>query len=426
MKNLRLLAWLISFILLVSLIMIGASCGGQGGGSNDDQQNNPVLYNLQIDRHGNADINNSRGDAILSSMQSIITNNDGPGDIACNVNFSRNGEIGVFNVGTGIINSEGDFLAVNGLPGEIKVVNQINWCGGIAPNIIGCAPVPGVSLVVVRFDESQEGILWLHEYGHNKGLNHRNDPDAVMNGVIGPTHKRVNQSECDAYKNTATPSLVAARFPQFEALKDTMAIDDFVKQRFITGVPYENANKYGAKHVPGLLLMLSDSSNISYWPNIVVTLGIIGDERAVTPIINLIKQDQTGVLSRELYNTKTSAIMALGYLVNKNGNQEALNFLKGCLTPHAWDESQPNWKSPYQAARADRNMQLSSIAILGLTLSGHAEAIEALKSLKEPKESAEEKLFQSQISNTLDQAIGDCEEISKDGLLEYYRKNMKE
>ncbi len=426
MKNLRILAWLISLIVLVGLIMIGSGCGGHGNSGNDDQQDNPVLYNLQIDRHGNADMNNNRSDAILSSMQSIITTNDGSGDVACNVNFSRNGEVGVFNVGTGIINSQADFLAVNGLPGEIKVVNQINWCGGIAPNIIGCAPVPGVSLVVVRFDESQEGILWLHEYGHNKGLGHRNAPDAVMNGVIGPTHKKINQNECSAYQNTTAPSLASFEFPRFDALKDTMAIDDFVKQRFIRGVPYEDASKYGPKHVPGLLLMLSDSSNIAYWPNIVVTLGIIGDERAVTPIINLIKQDQTGILSRDLYSTKTSAIMALGYLVNKTGNQEALNFLKECLKPNAWDETQPNWHSPYQEAKSERNIQLSSMAILGLTLSGHPEAIEALKSLKAPKDSEDEKVFQSQVSNMLDQAIGDCEEISKNGLQEYYRKNMKQ
>lgn len=427
MKYLRLLAWLITFLLLIGLMTASIGCGGQGGnGGNGGDQNNAVTYNLRVDRHNSTAIDNNRTDAILASMQSIITINDGDGDVACNVNFNRNGEVGVFNSGFGVINSEADFVAVNGLPGEIKVVNQINWCGGIAPNIIGCAPVPGVSMVVVRFDESQEGILWLHEYGHNKGLGHRNDPNAVMNGVIGPTHKRVNQGECDAFRNTAVQAVASARFPTFETLQDTMAVDDFVKQRFIMGVPYEEALKYGEKHVPELLLMLSDSANIAYWPNIIVTLGIIGDERAVAPLMDIIKEDRQGVLSRDLYNAKTSAIMALGYLTNKSGNREALDFLKGCLNPHNWDDSQPAWSSPFQSARVDRNIQLSSIAILGLSLSGHPEAIEALQALKGPMESEEEKKFQSQISNTLDQAISECEEISRGGLLEYYRKKMKQ
>ena len=424
MKYLRLLAWLLSFLLLVGLMTFSIACGGGGNSGNGGDQSNPVSYNLRVDRHNTTDINNNRTDAILASMQSVITTNDGEGDVACNVNFSRNGEVGIFNTGTGFINSESDFIAVNGLPGEIKVVNQINWCGGIAPNIIGCAPVPGISMMVVRFDESQEGILWLHEYGHNKGLRHRNDPNAVMNGVIGPTHKRVNQGECDAFRNTAAPALAPAQFPRYEVLQDTMAIDDFVRQRFIRGVPYEDAIKYGEKHVPELLLMLSDSANITYWSNIIVTLGIIGDERGVAPLINLIKKDQEGVLSGDLYNAKTSAIMALGYLINKSGSREALDFLKDCLNPHNWNESQPGWNSPFQSAKVDRNIQLSSIAILGLTLSGHPEAIEALQALKEPMESEEEKKFQSQISNTLDQAISDCEDISRDGLLQYYRKNM--
>lgn len=422
MKYLRLLAWLISFLLLVGLMTISIGCGGQGNGS---EQNNPVTYNLRVDRHSSIDISNNRTDAILASMQSIITVNDGEGDIACDVNFDRNGDVGIFDVGSGFINSEADFLVVNSQPGQIKVVNQINWCGGIAPNIIGCAPVPGVSMVVVRFEESQEGILWLHEYGHNKGLGHRNDVDAVMNGVIGPTHKKINQGECDAFKNTAAPAVAPIQFPRFETLQDTMAINDFVKQRFIRGVPYEEALKYSEKNVPELLLMLTDSSNITYWSNIIVTLGIIGDERAITPLIDLIKGDQEGMLSRDLYNAKTSAIMALGYLINKSGNEEALDFLKDCLDPHNWDESQPTWSSPFQAARPDRNIQLSSVAVLGLTLSGHPGAIEALQALKNPMETEEQKKFQSQISNTLDQAIRECEDISTGGLLEYYRKNMR-
>ena len=69
--------------------------------------------------------------------------------------------------------------------------------------MIGCAPVPGNSLSVVRFTPSLEGILWAHEYGHNKWLNHRNDdPNAVMNGTIGSTRLRVNAPECTSYQNS--------------------------------------------------------------------------------------------------------------------------------------------------------------------------------------------------------------------------------
>ncbi len=105
----------------------------------------------------------------------------------------------MFTAGNGVINSAADFQQALNQPGFVKVVNQINWCGAILPNVIGCAPVPGNSMVVVRFTAAREGILWAHEYGHTKGLSHRNDPNAVMNPVIGPTRLRVNSAECTAY-----------------------------------------------------------------------------------------------------------------------------------------------------------------------------------------------------------------------------------
>lgn len=428
MKYLRLVAWLISFILLLVFVTIGVGCGGgsnTGNGNNNDDNGNVTTYNLKIDRHQNADLTNTRTDQILAEMQNIITTNDGSGDVACGINFTRNGPVGIFSIGTSIINSEVDFSSVNGLQGEVKVVNQINWCGGIAPNIIGCAPVPGKSMMVVRFDESQEGILWLHEYGHNKGLNHRDDPNAVMNGVIGSSHLRINSEECDAYQTISSSLLAGTYFPSMIQKKDTLPVGEFVRQKFVRGVPYEEAIKYTSKHLPELLLMLSDTANLVHWSNVVVTLGIIGDEKAVDSIVDLIKLDQQGKITTELYNAKTGAIMALGYLINRSGSQKALDFLKGCLNPHAWDDSQPDWDSPYQPLKEDRNIQLSSIAILGLTLSGHPEAISALEAIKEPKEDEIEKKFQAQISTTLDQSIGACQEISSNGLLEYYRKNMR-
>jgi len=46
-----------------------------------------------------------------------------------------------------------------------------------------------------------QGILWGHEYGHTKGLEHRNSgSNAVMYGSIGFNRRRVNRAECDAFR----------------------------------------------------------------------------------------------------------------------------------------------------------------------------------------------------------------------------------
>lgn len=188
--------------LLLGLLIAALSWVGCDSDDNDDR----VTYNVQISRFTTTPLTDARADEILTDKGTILQNVDSPGDVACNVEFIRNGPVTPFATGNGAINSQADFQAVNGLPGQVKVVNQINWCGGLVPNVIGCAPVPGPSLVVVRFTPSREGILWVHEFGHNKGLSHRNGNDLVMNPVIGSTKRSVNQAECDAYRQqSASP-----------------------------------------------------------------------------------------------------------------------------------------------------------------------------------------------------------------------------
>ena len=47
--------------------------------------------------------------------------------------------------------------------------------------------------------KSMEGILWAHEFGHNKGLRHRVGQLLLMNPSISPTQKGLNSNESDAF-----------------------------------------------------------------------------------------------------------------------------------------------------------------------------------------------------------------------------------
>ncbi len=47
--------------------------------------------------------------------------------------------------------------------------------------------------------KSMEGILWAHEFGHNKGLRHRAGQSLLMNPTVGPTEKGLNSAESDAF-----------------------------------------------------------------------------------------------------------------------------------------------------------------------------------------------------------------------------------
>ena len=155
---------------------------------------------LRISRFTTSALTNAEADTILTSMSNVLQTDDGAGDVACLMQFTRSGAVAAFATGDGSIDSEAEINAVDGLPGHVKVVNQINWCDALMPNVIGCAPISGGSYVVVRFAASQEGILWLHEYGHNRGLKHRNAANAVMNATMGINRTGVNASECTAFR----------------------------------------------------------------------------------------------------------------------------------------------------------------------------------------------------------------------------------
>ena len=203
-----------------------------------------------------------------------------------------------------------------------------------------------------------------------------------------------------------------------------MDVMDFVKQTFIHGVPYEEASQYGTGDVDALLGMLSNRSYENHWPNVVVTLCIIGDDRAVDPIVDFIKGG-TGQLSHAEYTAKSSAIMALGYLVNKSGNAKALDFLRTSLDPDAWEKRRVGWSSAYHDSVADRNMQLSTMAVLGLALSGKPEARDALLSLQRAPKTAGAKRLQAQSYDTISEALSANQMIAEQGLAEYYRQNMR-
>lgn len=200
-----------------------------------------------------------------------------------------------------------------------------------------------------------------------------------------------------------------------------MEIREFVHQVYFEGVPYEDANKYDASVVPALLEMLEDPAEEEYWANIVVTLGIIGDESAVDPMTAFIARGEEGTMSRVQYTAKTSAIMSMGYLINKTGNEKALDYLEECLNPQYWSSRGPAGASPYGASVEERNRDLSKYAVLGLALSGHPSAAELLRSTQEPSTAESLQAFRTEVSDVVVEALSTHEKIAEVGLEEYYR-----
>ena len=369
-------------------------------------------------------------DEILAEMSDVLRTFDDVDDMDCNVAFCRDGTIEEYAIDDGIIDNESELLAVAAVPQDIKVARGIFFCASRFHSFAGCRV--GDSFIVVGPGlavSSDDGINWAHEYGHVRGLGHRDDPHAVM--VEGTTiiSRRVNSRECTAYRSGPSSAAVGVSLPgpaSAAAAKNVSApladIKDFVRQFFIHGVPYEAAMRYGSDVVPTLLGMLADPREEQAWPNIMIVLGMLGDERAVIPLISLIEQNPGGELDYFQYDAKTNAIFGLGYLVNKSGNQRALSYLKDGLDPSAWVERGITWTSPEHETAAERNRRLSGVAIIGLGLSGDPAAEEALRELLTPAPTPTGREFREQMRGVIWETLRANQRIAEEGLAGYYRE----
>lgn len=114
------------------------------------------------------------------------------------------------------------------------------------------------------------------------------------------------------------------------ASTDLPKVEEFVRQIFLHGVPYVEANRYDSTAVPTLTDMLVDPDEKPHWSNIVVTLGIIGDQEgvqdALTAILTFVNLGFLNLEERQPslpdFRAKTSGLMAVGYWINKSKNEQ--------------------------------------------------------------------------------------------------------
>jgi hypothetical protein len=209
------------------------------------------------------------------------------------------------------------------------------------------------------------------------------------------------------------------------ALAENAELSNFVHQTHMHGVPYDAAIRLDPEEaVPALLKMLQDPKEEQYWPNIVITLGMLGDQRAIAPLIKFLEADPGRELSRPHYIAKTGVVMALGYSIHRKENSGALKYLIESAKPNVWSRRKLTWISPDHPQAEGRDEQLSTMAILGLALSGHPYAWDALIDLRQPAADARLAKFQSRVAPVIAEAISAHEKIAGEGMSRYIANGM--
>jgi hypothetical protein len=370
---------------------------------------------LEVGRHSHSELSDKEARTNFSGASLILQTKDGADDIACNVTLSLAGSVSSFDSPVPAdIYTSADFRQVCAAPGYVHVVNTINYCGGLAlPGIIGCGDTPGTCIVVVRLEDplpaDKEGMLWAHEYGHTKGLDHREDENAVMNPYLGQTERQVNATECRAFAGRAQSSTRTKSRPK-------PGIVDFVHRDYVEGVPYDLASSYNREDAEKLIGLLDDQAERPYLTNIVVTLGMIGDPVAVQPLQSFVERGE-GYVDSQTLRAKTSALVALGYIVNKHNDETALRYLAQGLNPNNWKERKLKWM--LRNNDEQRNISLIKASALGLGISGTPEAAAALNSAQFTIQSVDPSVSVT-VNPVIEHALAINKTIQQKGLKRYH------
>ncbi len=384
-------------------------------------QNHFIFHKFKISHHETVAFLNEDADAILAESTALLRAIDGDGDVACPLRLVRDEDVSMFTFSDGIIDTRDEQETLLDMPGNAKVVAQINYCyPTFNTSIVGCAERPGDSFIVeFRATYPWDGVLWAHAFGLNQGLSqctsgcqmHR-----LMNYYILSSNRIIDAAECAGFLAPRPTSALAEFAPLSlgqQHLASDLPVEDFVRRFYINGIPYHQARRYGPDDVDILLEMLQEPAEAPFWPNIVTTLGMIGDEKALQPLIQFIARGSDAELSPTHYKAISAAIGSLGYLLHETGNREILLYLRDSLEPAAWTDRIPSWSSPFHATSEERDVQLSIMAIIALGLSGHPEADEALRALQGQQ-------LQSKTGPVVAEALRAHEIISEQGLFGYY------
>ncbi len=368
--------------------------------------------------HQDAALTGAEADRILAEMTKILRENDGPGDTECDIRLERDGAVREILVGDGAIDSAAEWDEVMRIDANVIVVPDINWCAEPSVSAMGCSPNPGSKILVER-DAVFSGILWAHEYGHTRGLHHRDDADVVMRKFTGESHRRINQTENNAYRRSllAFAARLAGGQNSPEALSEDakVPVTEFVQRVYAHGVPWDEASSYTGEDVPAVLSILNNPEKKAFHANAIETLALIGDERCVKPVVDYFFKD--GEMTLAEYRAKLAALMHFGTLHNKTKSDGPLNHLiRGIREPDYWKET-VQWHAP-RMDQERRRRDLANMNVWGLALSGSDRAIQELDKLN-----FNVPYWLEGARITIPQAINAGKQIHGNGLMKYWQES---
>ncbi|RMH35542.1 MAG: hypothetical protein D6690_08480 [Nitrospirae bacterium] len=164
-------------------------------------------------------------------------------------------------------------------------------------------------------------------------------------------------------------------------------IETFVERLFIHGVPYRTASRYTDADATKLetrfqQACLSQRVESPFCSNMAVTLGILAKPSSIPLMRSFIDKPRTQMELPE-FRAQTSAVIALGYAINKTDDSATLDLLERRLWPSDWQPvlDRISLHTSLQLTHAQLATELQRATIIGLALSGHEQAMHILRDL---------------------------------------------
>ncbi len=156
---------------------------------------------------------------------------------------------------------------------------------------------------------------------------------------------------------------------------------EVVRSKYYHGIPYELAHAQGPQAVPALIDLLGKLEERESWANVVIVLGMIGDDRATEPLIEFLERRFTGRVDEFTYRALLEVPTSLGLLA-RDPNSHAFTYLRDGTSREVWQSKNLSWS--YSSLRAeDRNVLLVQRSITGLGFSGTETAREYLRGMQQ-------------------------------------------
>jgi hypothetical protein len=355
--------------------------------------NAPRVFDVAVTVHPllSAPLAEQEADRILADASRIVATPDGEGDRPCPMQLRRAGPVSPLPLALpAFLRSAQDFARLTeSQPGEqgraVRIVQAISWCGIEADNIIGCAGIPGDVLVVRRFAASLEGQLWAHEFGHNRGLDHVNEPRRIMYPAILPEAAQTSGADCAAFlaPAAAVAAVTAPRFPgalQVQAEAPPSEPAAFVRRITPHGFPLSAARRFTPEQAASVWPLLRDPGSDFAWANIVLLAGAAGGPGTAQRLVGFLNDADWNPGNPAASDARAQVPVALGYLSNRLDDRAALDFLIARSQPGAWAAFAARARTPEAQLALER--QMATQTLIGLSLSGRPQAIARLEAMQ--------------------------------------------